>query len=407
MTTDTPDDAVQQQWDSRTWLALAATMSGQALGAAAQLSPAVLATFIAADTGLDSSLIGVYTGTVFLASAIATLGGGGLIMRYGGVRAVQIGALLTAIGISFAAIGHPLAFIASALIIGAGYGPMTPASSIVLSRWAPAHRLGLVMSIKQTGVPIGYALAGISLPILNGIYGWQTTIIIVAIVCWIAAILIGLAVATLDVDRSPEARIGFAGARLALGMVWTVRRLRRIACASLAFAGVQVTVTSFMVVYLETKHGYSNQQAAQALAIANLTAIAGRILWGGAADYVRTSVLLMLLPITMAAAMIGLIMVDSSWDLLAVFAVAISLGATVIAWNGLMLTEVARQAPPGQVGMATSGVLALTFLGSMAFPQALSAALSANGSYEVGFGAMICVSLAMAAWYLPDALTKK
>ena len=72
-----------------------------------------------------------------------------------------------------------------------------------------------------------------------------------------------------------------------------------------------------------------------------------------------------------------------------------------------MLTEVARQAPPGQVGMATSGVLALTFLGSMAFPQALSAALATNGSYEVGFGAMICVSLAMAAWYLPDALTKK
>ena len=407
MTADTPVDAVQQQWDSRTWLALTATMSGQALGAAAQLSPAVLATFIAADTGLDPTLIGIYTGTVFLASAIATLGGSGLIMRYGGVRAVQIGALLTAIGISIAAIGHPLAFITSALVIGAGYGPMTPASSIVLSRWAPANRLGLVMSIKQTGVPIGYALAGISLPILNEVYGWQTTIIIVAIICWIAAILIGLAVTTLDVDRRPEARIGFAGARLALGMVWSVRRLRRIACASLAFAGVQVTVTSFMVVYLETKHGYSNQQAAQALAIANLTAIAGRILWGGAADYVRTSVLLMLLPITMAAAMIGLIMVDSSWDLLAVFAVAISLGATVIAWNGLMLTEVARQAPPGQVGMATSGVLALTFLGSMAFPQALSAALSAKGSYEVGFGAMIFVSLAMAAWYLPDAFTKK
>lgn len=407
MTASTPDDTTHQQWDSRTWLALAATMSGQALGAAAQLSPAVLATFIATDTGLEASLIGIYTGTVFLASAIATLGGGGLIIRYGGVRAVQIGALLTAIGLSFAAIGHPLAFIASALIIGAGYGPMTPASSIVLSRWAPANRLGLVMSIKQTGVPIGYALAGISLPILNGIYGWQMTIIIIAVICWIAAILIGLTVATLDVDRSPEARIGFAGARLALGMVWAVRRLRRIACASLAFAGVQVTVTSFMVVYLETKHGYSNQQAAQALAIANFTAIAGRILWGGAADCVRTSVLLMLLPIAMAFAMIGLITVDSSWDILAVFAVAISLGATVIAWNGLMLTEVARQAPPGQVGMATSGVLALTFLGSMAFPQALSAALAANGSYEVGFGAMICVSLAMAAWYLPDALTKK
>lgn len=382
-------------------------MGGQSLGAAAQLAPAVLATIIAVDTGIKASLIGVYTGTVFLASAIATLGGSGLIMRHGGVRAVQIGGLLTAVGMSLAAIGHPAAFIASALIIGTGYGPMTPASSIVLSRWSPPHHLGLVMSIKQTGVPIGYAIAGLSLPLLADIYGWQMTIIIVAVVCWISAILIGLAVQALDVDRSPEARIGFAGAGIALSMVWTVPRLRRIACASLAFAGAQVSVTSFMVVYLETRHGFTTQSAAQALAIANITAIAGRILWGGAADYVRTSVLLMMLPVAMAAAIIGLLLVDSTWDLLAVFAVAVSLGATVIAWNGLMLTEVARQAPAGQVGVATSGVLALTFLGSMAFPQALSLMLSTIGSYEIGFGAMICVTLSMAVWYLPDALTKK
>lgn len=251
------------------------------------------------------------------------------------------------------------------------------------------------------------ALTGLSLPFLARFYDWQTAIIIVAAICAVAAILIGLAVRALDVDRSPEARIGFAGARVALKMVWTTPRLRRIACASLAFAGAQVSVTSFMVVYLETQHGYTNQLAGIALSIANVTAIAGRILWGGAADYIRTSVLLMILPIAMAVAMIGLLLIDSTWDLLAVFAVAVSLGATVIAWNGLMLTEVARQAPPGQVGVATSGVLALTFLGSMAFPQMLSIMLSTIGSYEIGFGAMIVVSLAMAVWYLPDALTKK
>lgn len=382
-------------------------MGGQSLGAVAHLAPAILATSIAKDTGLSPNLIGVFAGLVFLAAAIAALGSTGLILRYGGIRTVQVSSVLCAIGLLLAATGYPVMLALAALLIGLGYGPMTPSSSVILSRWAPLNRLGLVMSIKQTGVPIGYALGGITLPLINNAYGWQATLAFVALLGLLAAFLIGFAARILDVDRTPSARIGFAGARAALSMVWGIGRLRRIACASLAFAGVQVTVASFLVVYLETRHGLSNIDAARALALANLTAIAGRIIWGGLGDYVRISVLLTLLPIAMAIALGLLIAIDSAWDLVAIFAVAIGLGATVIAWNGLMLIEIAQQAPKGQIAAATSGVLCLTFLGSMAFPQLLSAILSANISYEMGFGGMIIVSLAMAVWYLPDALTGK
>ena len=54
--------------------------------------------------------------------------------------------------------GDAAAIVASAVVVGLAYGPMTPASSVALSRWAPANRLGLIMSIKQTGVPIAYEL---------------------------------------------------------------------------------------------------------------------------------------------------------------------------------------------------------------------------------------------------------
>ncbi|WP_417276298.1 hypothetical protein [Castellaniella sp.] len=40
-----------------------------------------------------------------------------------------------------------------ALLIGLGYGPITP-----------AHRMSFVFSIKQTGVPLGGVLAGLVVP---------------------------------------------------------------------------------------------------------------------------------------------------------------------------------------------------------------------------------------------------
>ena len=53
------------------------------------------------------------------------------------------------------------------LVIGAGYGPITPASSQVLARTAPPSRMALTFSIKQTGVPGGAALGGAMLPALT------------------------------------------------------------------------------------------------------------------------------------------------------------------------------------------------------------------------------------------------
>lgn len=392
-------------WTARTTLAIAATMGGQALGAAAQLAPAVLAVEIARHAGVSPTMIGVYTGLVFLAAAIASLGGGGLIGRHGGVKAVQAGVLLSAAGLALAAIGHPAALAASALVIGLGYGPMTPASSVVLSRWAPPRRLGLVMSIKQTGVPMGYFATGLALPWAADAVGWQSALLALAGLTVLAAALLAPAARRLD-EPGPSVGGGFAAARISLGLVRRHRRLRRIAVASLAFAGVQVTVTSFLVVYLEADVGLDKARAAWPLAIAGVAAIAGRIAWGALADVTPTARLLALLSCMMAASLAALLMDASAWDYAPLTLLGLALGFSILAWNGVMLIEAARQAPQGQIGLATSGVLALTFLGSTIFPQVLSLTVGTTGAYQIGFGGMIVVCLAVALWYLPDAFTK-
>ena len=66
------------------------------------------------------------------------------------------------------------------LVIGLGYGPITPASSHVLARTAPPSRMALTFSIKQTGVPAGAALAGALLPALALRIGWRAAFVAVA-----------------------------------------------------------------------------------------------------------------------------------------------------------------------------------------------------------------------------------
>lgn len=393
------------RWTSRTTLAIAATMGGQAFGAAAQLAPAVLALEIAAAAGVAPTMIGVYAGIVFFAAAVSSLGGGGLIARHGGVRAVQVGVVLSAIGVALAALGHPAALAASAFVIGLGYGPMTPASSVVLAHWAPAHRLGLVMSIKQTGVPLGYFATGVLLPWLAATVGWQNAMLALAGAAVVTALLLGPAAKRLD-QRSRSVTGGFASAKRSLGLLKRHPKLMRIAMASLAFAGVQVAVTSFLVVYLESEAGLPKSLAAWPLAVAGVAAVAGRIGWGALADLAPAARLLAILPILMASALVFLLMVGPNADIILLTGLGLALGLSVLAWNGVMLIEAARQAPPGEIGLATSGVLALTYIGSTIFPQLLSLTVGALGSYAIGFGAMIGAALLVAIVYMPDAIKK-
>jgi MFS family permease len=68
-----------------------------------------------------------------------------------------------------------------AFIMGLGYGPVTPASSHLLARNAPLGIMALVFSIKQTGVPLGGAMAGAIVPHLVIFCGWRRTALLVVL----------------------------------------------------------------------------------------------------------------------------------------------------------------------------------------------------------------------------------
>ncbi|KJS40251.1 MAG: MFS transporter, partial [Rhodospirillaceae bacterium BRH_c57] len=183
------------------WTVLVVTTAIQAMVSLIALAPPVFATEAARDMGLDARLIGFYTSLVYLGAMLTSLPAGSVVQRFGALRVSQMCLVLGAVGLGLLAWGVPGLVLAAALVVGFGYGPITPASSHVLARTTPPERRGLVFSLKQTGVPLGGFLAGAVVPVLVLGVGWQGAALVIGLAGVVLAVAAQPLRAALDADR--------------------------------------------------------------------------------------------------------------------------------------------------------------------------------------------------------------
>lgn len=383
------------------WLSLALTLVIQVLASLVVFTPPVLAPAAQADIGVAASSVGIVTSVVYAAAAFAALLSGDLIGRHGPIRVSQYSLALCGAGIALIAVGHPVFILAGALVIGLGYGPVTPASSAILADRAPARLRALIFSLKQTGVPIGGALAGALVPGLIIVLGWQGA----AFVIGAASLVVLLAVQPWrgEVDRGSRAPDQSATRGLVGPLALALRhtRLREMALASFTYSGMQMCLGTFLVVFLHDRAGLSVPAAGAALSTAMLAGVVGRIFWGVLADnWIAPRRLLGVLGICMSMCAVLVAFVDVSWPLPAVLVLCAAYGATAVGWNGVYLSEVARVVPPDQAAAATGGSLAMTYSGVVALPLLFWAILATTGRYPAAFGAVAALTAWRAAFFM-------
>jgi len=372
--------------------------------ALAALSVPAIAPAVAAAIGEPASMVGSYISLVYVGSAAAALFSGPLVPQLGAMRLSQLGLMLCALALALGLTASAPMLAISALVLGLGYGPITPASSHLLARSTEPHRIALTFSVKQTGVPAGTALAGVLVPALAIWVGWQAALSVVAALCVATAIAVQPARARLDRDRDPGARISVSALLSGVRLVGASKPLRSMAALSFVYSGLQMCTSSFMVAYLVEALGYGWVAAGVGLTVANLAGVVGRIAWGMAADrWLAAPRALQALGALMAVACALAAAFSPHWPMWAVYSVCALLGATAIGWNGVFLSEVARRAPPGQAGAATGGSLFVTFVGVVVWPPAFGLLQRSSGSYGVCFGVacalcVLAVVSASAGW---------
>ena len=389
------------------WWSLTVTTAIQAMVSMALLTLPAMAPAVARALAVPSTLVGAYVALCYFAAMLSSLVGGTLVRRLGAIRVSQLGLGLCAVGLALCALPWLPAVALGALCIGAGYGPITPASSHLLALTTPAHRMSLVFSIKQTGVPAGGMLAGALVPGLSLWLGWQGTLLAVAGVCALCAALAQPLRAALDADRQPAQPLALQALFKPIGMVLGHPSLRALAACSFLFSAVQVSTTAYMVTYLNESLGMTLLAAGAALSVSQLAGVVGRIAWGAVADRgLGPRNTLMLLATLMMAGSVLTALLQPQWPTLLIWAIVALLGASAIGWNGVYLATVARQAPPGQAGVATGGTLLFTFMGVVCGSPAFGALAWASGSYRIAFAALAlpaALALGLLVWRAAQA----
>jgi predicted MFS family arabinose efflux permease len=377
-------------------IALPTMLAIQSFGTICSFAGAVVAVHAAVDLGVKSTSIGIYTAVIYVAGMLSGLSAGSFLARYGGIRTCQVALSLGVLGLGLASAlpFWPVA-IGAAVLLGIGTGPLNPAGSRILARHAPPRWQPFVFSVKQCGTPLGGMLAGLLLPPLMVLYDWRIAVVAISAIPLVTLFGLQLIRSDLDDDRDPAFRISFTGILTSLRLIFTSNSLVTLTTAGYLYTFAQMSILSFIVIYLQEANGLSAEFAGGIFAIIHGSAIPARIAWGAVAGrFLSSWVLLGLLGVMMSGSIVAMSLFIPTWPFWLTALIAVMLGASTNGVLGLLMSEFARLAPKNKVGETVGGAQFFLFLGIASGPPIFGAMVEFGGGYGNAFYLIATATLA-------------
>lgn len=377
---------------------IAMTVAVQSLTAMAILVPTVLAPVAASELGVQASRIGILVAFIYFVAIGTGLMCDTLIARFGPVRVFEFAVVLVAVGLASGFGGNLGVMFFLGALAGAATGFVNPASSTILLQVSPPQYRSLIFSIKQTGVPLGSAIASVLIPALVQTMHWRDAVLVLGVGSAFVLIVVAPFRSAYDRDRNPHQRIRLSAVGAPIAEILSRPELLTLALTSAVYSAVQMSCFTYLMLYLIVELGYTLVLAGLVFSVAQVMGIIGRPVWGVVADrFLAPRKLLAGLGIAMGLCGLASASFTPGWPVAAIVAVCALYGASAVGWNGVFLAEVARIAPPGKVGMVTGGAMLFNFSGAVLGPPVFGAILGFTGSYAFGF---LIVALLPLAWGL-------
>ena len=346
----------------------------------------ILAPVAAPDVGVDANQIGVFSALLFLGAMISSALSSNLVIGYGAIRVSQAGLVALACALALTTIASIAAFALGGVAIGLSYGLLTPAATHVLARHSPPTVMALVLSIKQSGNPLGGALAGVIVPMLVVAFGWRSASLAVASLCLAVAVLLQPFQGTFDDDVRTGYSVTFRRLVDPWSFVVVNPHFRELVVAGFFYGAMQTCIGSLLVVFLVEGLGLDLVTAGLTQSVAQISGMIGRVGWGAMVGrFVTGRRMLGMLGFVMSFAAITTAFFTTEWPVPIIMITSAILGATGTGWSGVLFAELARLAPAGEASRAAGGAASFSFVGAMLGPAGFSALVAATDSYSTGF----------------------
>jgi MFS family permease len=367
-------------------IALAATLFANVfINGAAFLIPT-----LHTELGLDLAQAGLIAALPSFGMVTTLIAWGWVVDRVGERIVLTIGSALTAAAAYAAASVHSLPAVGAFLFLGGmAAASSNSASGRLVVGWFPPDQRGLVMGIRQTAQPLGVGLGALVIPRLAEHYGVSAALLFPAVVCTVAAVLVGVGV--LDPPRPPRAD---APAEHLANPYRSSSALWRIHAVSVLLVAPQALVWTFTLVWLMTDRGWSAAAAGAMVTAAQLLGAAGRIIAGRWSDKVGSRLHPVRAIAVAAAISMALLAVTDLLHSPVSVALLVVASVVTVSDNGLAFTAIAEIAGPFWSGRALGTQNTSQLFACGVVPPAFGALIAVAG-YPVAFA--VCAVLPLIA----------
>jgi len=327
-----------------------------------------LAPFLQADLALTRGQVGLFNSAIMGGSFISLFFAGWLVDLKGERAALVWGNFI--VGVSCLAVLPTHGFSTALLIFfitGIGASFATPAGSRTVMRWFPPTRRGSAMGLRQTGIPIGGALAAACLPLLALAYGWRWAIVLsgfmniaAALLCWWR--------------YPPPAQAEHAAARAAPAYGFRELLSRDILLLGIAGALLplgQFALVTYLALYLKETQGIPVTTSALLLVGAQIAGAAGRLLWGVWSDRLfahRRKPALIAAGTLSALGSLILGWIPPDTPLWAIWTLVVLYAFNAIGWHGSWIALVSEIAGPEKQGRTIGAAMTVMYAGIIVLP---------------------------------------
>jgi len=244
------------------------------------------------------------------------------------------------------------------LIVGVWYGSAQTGGSTAIVKWFPDKHRGLAIGIRQTGIPIGGALASVILTYMYYHYSLTSVHLVQGFVAIAGGLLFLL------IYQEPKESVAVAATSVTfkekLMAIKNNKGLYPIYIVGIVMMTLQMILVAHFMSYLHQEGGYSLTEAGQYLSLVLIGGMIGRVAIAWISDQFFAQKREYFLMIVMASAVILTVILPfmiHAKMLMLLF--SFILGFVALGWYSLFIACVTEQSNPQYVGLTVSAALTL------------------------------------------------
>lgn len=296
------------------------------------------------------------------------------------------------------------------LLIGMFYSVSQPGGSKVILKWFRKENRGLAMGIRQAGIPIGGALAGVLIPFLTVQYNMTYAINSIACICIIGGLLFFMFYKEPYVQE--EARKGHNNISfwMELKVVICKKELYPIYITGICMISLQMVLVGHFMKFLAGEQSITFIVAGTVFSVMFFSGMIGRIALATISDvlYKGNRRIPLFIAVCASIGLILLLVMNIHTITSGVlYGVSALLGFFSIGWFSLFIAEVAELASEESVGITVSVALTLNQIAIIVAPVLFGYIVDEKGYAYAWLCIVVLLSISAVSLYRKNKKIKE